>query len=441
MDKEIVSVDSCVIGSSINGLWIALELAKKGQKVLLVDKTPIGSQKNSIDVCLSYTCDKNLYGLALKAQKKWFALDKVFGSELNTEIRGSISFALNNDKMKTLENTLMLQKDYSEDLGSFIIKNREGIKALMKSSDIGDAVQGALVSVEDLSVNHQACINLLRKEIIQKDVKYWGDDEVVNFTTEGNKIKYIETKEAKIEAKNIVLATGVQSIDLLKKLQLPMPIRPAKTHIIEYTSKAKLPKQIVHYKTKLGDYICKPMLNGRNHLIYMGIDDQMQATWSQSVNQQTVVSSMLEMIRILPILEYVDIQETNIIHTAITPDRLPYFGKTKFYKNLYMNIGYCGSKYLFVPMFAEKMAELIDKGKADEEFGFLNPDRLAKEDHEVDYEAVNNHEEPASVVDTPEETSEEPEAPEKIEEPEATIPEATEAVENTESIENAEQKG
>lgn len=400
MTKETISVDTCIIGSSINGLWIALELAQKGQKVLLVDKTPIGAEKSSIDVCLSYGCSPKLYGLALKAQKKWFALNKVFGSELNLELRGSLSFALTGQDMDNLSKILTLQKDYNEDLGSFIIKDRQALKALMKSADIGDAVKGGLVSVEDISVEHKECLNLLRREIIQKGVKYWGDDEVTGFEVNNNEIKKVLTKNAEIIAKNVVMATGALSSELLKKLQLNMPIRPARAHITEYTSKAKLPKQIIHYRTKMGDYICKPMLNGRNHLIYTGTDDQMQATWSKNTNQQTVVSSFLEMMRILPILQYVDIQESYAVHLAITPDRLPYFGKTKFYKNLYMNIGYSGSKYLFVPLFAEKLAELIIKNKEDVDIVDLNPDRFAPEGYEINYEEINQNDENSNFNST-----------------------------------------
>jgi len=387
MEKEIIKVDSCVIGGSIVGLWTALDLAKKGQKVLVVDKTYIGQEKCNLDVCISHMCHEKMYGIALKSQEKWTEL-KESNKDLNIELRGSLSFALNHDEETDLKNILNRQKAQSEELGSFIIKDKQAIKTLLKAREVGEQVRSALVGVEDLSLNHQACLDYLRQQLIRQGAQFWGSDEVVDVELSDKKITGLITKESIIKADNIVLATGAKSKILLDRLDLKMPLRPARAHIIEYTSKAQLPQQILNYKTKFGEYICKSMLNGRNHLIYTGLEDQMQATWSREVNQQVVNSSILEMIRILPILEYADIQDCYTAQLAVTPDRIPFFGKTKFYDNLYVNIGLNASNYMLAPYFAQNLANLIHKKTKNPDLAVFNPDRFMDDDYKIDYKAI-----------------------------------------------------
>lgn len=392
MEREVIKVDSCIIGGSVAGLWTALELAQQGQKVLVVDKTYIGHEKRHLDVCLNYMCADKMMPITLNAQKKWFKLKEDHADDLNLELRGSLSFALSHEDEDNIKNLLALQKEVNPDLGSFILKDKQAIKTLMKARDIGEQVKGAFVSVEDMSINHQTCLDFLRKQLIKAGAQFWGSDEVVDFELEEGSITGLVTKESIIKANNIILTSGARSKVLLERLGLKMPLRPAKTHIIEYTSKVKLPTQIIHFKGKFGDYICKPMLNGRNHLIYTGTEDQMQATWSKEVNNQTVNSSLLEMVRILPILEYSDIQETAAIQLAVTPDRMPFFGKSRFYKNLYVNIGLNGMNYMLAPYLAQSMASLIVRESMDTVLDILNPDRFMPDDYEIDYSKIESSE-------------------------------------------------
>lgn len=392
MEKDIIKVDSCIIGGSVAGLWTALDLAKRGQKVLVVDKAYIGHEKRHIDVCLHYMCDEALGPITLKAQKKWFELKDMYENDLNLELRGSLSFALSHEDEQRLNNLLEQQKDLNEDTAAFILKDKQAIKTLMKARDVGEQVKSAFISVDDMSIDHQRCLDFLRQNLIKSGAQFWGSDEVVDFEIEEGSITGLVTKESIIKADNIILASGARSKVLLERLGLKMPLRPAKTHIIEYTSKVQMPTQLLHFKGHLGDYICKPMLNGRNQLIYTGSEDQMQATWSKNINKQTVNSSVLEMVRILPILEYSDIQEITTVQIAITPDRLPYFGKSKFYKNLYLNIGLNGLNYMLAPYFAEKMASLITSDYKDDDLDILNPDRFMPSDYKIDYSAIEDSE-------------------------------------------------
>ncbi|HAG52905.1 MAG TPA: hypothetical protein DCL21_03865 [Alphaproteobacteria bacterium] len=387
MEKDIIKVDSCVIGGSIVGLWTALDLAKKAQKVLVVDKTYIGQEKSNVDICINHMCNENMYDIALKAQEKWLEL-KEHNLDLNIELRGSLSFALNHEEEDNLNTILRKQKQHIENFESFIIKDKQAIKTLLKAREIGEQVRSALVSVEDLSLNHQACLDYLRQQLIKNGAQFWGSDEVIDVELKDKKITGLITKESIIKADNIVLATGAKSKILLDRLDLKMPLRPARAHIVEYTSKTQLPQQILNYKTKFGEYICKSMLNGRNHLIYTGLEDQMQATWSRDINQQVVNSSILEMIRILPILEYADIQDCYTAQLAVTPDRMPFFGKTKFYDNLYVNIGLNSSNYMLAPYFAQNMAKLIDKKVKNPDLAIFNPDRFMLDDYKIDYKAI-----------------------------------------------------
>lgn len=388
MEKDIINVDSCVIGGSVAGLWTALELAKKAQKVLVVDKTYIGHEKSNIDICLNHNCSKEMLPIVLDAQKRWFDIKQKNNPDLITELRGSLSFALEHDEEQDLENILQTQQQKDKNLGSFIIKDKQAIKTLLKVKEVGEQVKSALVSVEDLALDNQNCLDYLRKELIKNGAKFWGSDEVIDFQLDENRITGLITKESIIKAENIILASGAKSKILLERLGLKMPLRPARAHIIEYTSKLQMPTQIIHYKTKGGDLICKPMLNGRNHLIYTGLEDQMQATWSRKENEHTVSSSMLEMIRILPFLEYADAQETHTVQLAVTPDRLPYFGKTKQYRNLYVNIGLHANNYILAPYLAEQLAALVDKGTKNMTLKALSPDRFMGEKYRINYKEI-----------------------------------------------------
>ena len=418
MEKDILKIDSCIIGGSIAGLWTALELAKKGQKVLVIDKTYIGQEKGSIDLCVNNIATINMLDTVLKAQKRWFEIKDQFEKDLNIELRGCLSFALNNQEDAILENFLNIQKKVGDDIGSFIIKDKQAIKTLIKAREIGELVKSALVSVEDISLNNQTCLDFLRQQLIKNGAQFWGSDEVIDFDIEDKKIKALVTKETIIESKNIILASGARSNMLLEKIGLNMPLRPARTHIIEFTSKVKLPAQILHHRGKYGDYICKPMLNGRNHLIYTGIEDQMQATWSREPNMQVVKSSMLEMINILPVLEFADIQDTHTAQLAVTPDRMPYFGKTKHYDNLFLNIGLNGLNYVLAPYFAEKIVDLVVSNKKDPHLSEYNPDRFMEDDYKIDYEALkeNQEDEVSSTIEHHDHDDEETEQAETTEE-------------------------
>ena len=270
MDKDIIKVDTCIIGGSIAGLWTGLVLAKRGQNILVVDKDHIGALKHNLDVCINHSSNKSLLSIAQKSKQKWLDIKNSGSSELNAEIRGSVSFALDHESLHSLNESIVCLKDLDPKDASFIIKDRTALKTLLDVNNIGEEVIAGLISVEDLILENQNCLDFLRNKLIQNGAQFWGSDEIIDYDLDGNTIKGLITKDALIETKNVVLASGAKSKLLVERLGLRMPIRPAKSHIIEYTSKSRLPKQILHFKTKFGDYISKPMLNGRNLLTYTG---------------------------------------------------------------------------------------------------------------------------------------------------------------------------
>lgn len=383
MEKDLIKVDACIVGGSVIGLWTGLELAKQGKKIIIIDKTHIGSIKNNIDACLNFPNNDYMADLISKSQGKWLQLKKESPEYLNIDIKGCLSFALNKNQQQHLQDLHELQNDANQDSGSFILNDRKAIKTLLDANELGEEVISALVNVADIGLDNQNCLDFLRNNLIKAGAQFWGSDEVMEFNFSNDKIENIETKESIIQAENFIIAAGAKSKFLVEQLGLHMPIRPARTHIIEYTSKAKLPKQMLHFKNNFGEYISKPMLNGRNLLIYTGVNDQMQSTWSNNVDQTSITSTILEMIRILPILSYADVQNYQAISLAVTPDRAPYFGKTKFYKNLYLNIGHNGLNYLLAPYLAEQMANLIQGKNLSSSLSFLSPDRFMPKDYKL----------------------------------------------------------
>lgn len=212
--EDNISTEVCVIGGGITGISTAYYLAKKGMKVILLEKDSLASKttghttgKVSIQHGLFYKYLVDTYGIKyaekyLKANIEAMEnIEKIINSEKITcdfEKRDSYVFSTLPEKYKEIEDEVKICKSL-------------GISASFeKNIDIPIQIQGAIKIKDQAQFNSVKYIEGLAKSIINNGGEIYENSQVTDFEKKDEKFEILvksNNKNHKVLAEKIVVAT------------------------------------------------------------------------------------------------------------------------------------------------------------------------------------------------------------------------------------------
>jgi sarcosine oxidase subunit beta len=351
-------VDVCIIGGGVVGLFCAIEAIAAGKTVRVVDKTFIGATRNNIGELMRQGHHPDFLPLVVYAQKRWQQAADSLGVHLGLEARGSVYLARATAELEALRQ--QVEADHAAGANTRLIDDRADLLSLLKVGDIGPDVLGGRLSEHDMAIDTGVAMDALRRVAISQGVRLWGDDEVTEIIVDGHTVKGVRTRAGdECVAAETIIAAGVWSVRLLRQLDLHLPMRPARCHLVEVSPSRDVPHQLIAYATRSGDMIAKYLATGRVLMGYTGLHDQAQATWFTRVDKPAVNTMLGTFGMLLPCYQHAAVRRMSTVSLSVTPDHKPYLGRPLNYNGLLLAIGFNGKSYAVAAGVARVLADLM----------------------------------------------------------------------------------
>jgi glycine/D-amino acid oxidase-like deaminating enzyme len=357
--KMTEKVDVCIVGGGVVGLFCALEQAKNGKVVRLIDKLYSGSSRYNMGEIVLKGLPESMSEFAKYSHEQWSHAAADFGKNLGYEQLGCARFSLKGSNVENLKAEVEKEKELGFENVEFIDDDKK-IHEKLGLTNFSEVINAIKYSEDESAIDTSKALDGLRKMIIQSGVRIWGSDVVEQvITKDGSVQKVITDTGEECEAKNFIFATGVWSSTLLAKVGESLPIRPARVHILQLIPTGKMPTCILNSGEKYGNILIKSQINGRALVMYTASMDPAQATWSTEEDVELIAWLRRRAGQMVKTLENAELRGVNVVLTAITPDKNPYIGAIEKLDNLYLAAGMNGKSYAYAAGVAKYLGLLL----------------------------------------------------------------------------------
>ena len=230
---EVVVIGGGVIGSSI-----VYHLAKKGLKVVLLEKNGIASGTSSACEGLVLLQSKKPgvhLKLALESAKKFYNLKNELNYDIEYRNNGGMVVIENNEELKAMK--IFVEKQKSIGLEVYLLDKD---KAIEKEPALSHDILGSTFSPLDAQVNQIYLSYAFINSAKNLGAKIYTHTEVTGIKLESNKIRLIETTKGEIETEIVINAAGVYSPEIGRMVNLDIPIKPRRGQLLVTESVPKI---------------------------------------------------------------------------------------------------------------------------------------------------------------------------------------------------------
>ena len=201
-------------------------------------------------------------------------------------------------------------------------------------------VVGGIFQPEDAHIEPVSFVRSLANRAVELGVKVLENTEVLGLEADGAEVGRVRTTRGDFEPQQIVLAAGAWSAQVAGALKLKLPLQPAKG----YSVTVKRPGAFPRFPLRLGEakVVATPMgewLRFAGTLELAGHDLR--------IDRRRVNAIIKAASRYLTGLEAMNIVEIWRGLRPVSPDGLPYIGRSRSFRNL---IVACGHAHLGVSM-------------------------------------------------------------------------------------------
>lgn len=192
---------------------------------------------------------------------------------------------------------------------------------------------GGVLYPGDAHLNPSSFLHALVKILESKGVKFLSQTEVVDFNYSKGKVNKILTNNDIIPISNLIIASGVSSARLLKKLGVKMLLQPGKGYSITNSDLNRLPK----YPTILTE--AKVAITPMGSKLRLGGTLEL-GNYNKIINKKRLEGILESVPQYYDDLIFNKQNQVWVGHRPCSPDGLPYIGKSSEYHNLYVGTGH-----------------------------------------------------------------------------------------------------
>jgi len=414
MSKKIV-----IIGGGIVGLSSAYFLQKEGHQVTVIDKSDITSGASFVNagyITPSHIIPMASPGMITKGLKMMFNSASPFYMKPRWDIdffKWSWYFRKSSTKAKVeraipvIKDINLLSRDLFEgikasgDLGAFQLE-RKGLLMLYQTQKSYDhemevAQKASFLGLEvrelnttqlgeiepNIQINAEGAIHYecdghtTPTEIMPKMLQYLKDvgvairtnEEVLDIGINANTIKDIRTSKGVYSADEVVLAAGSWSGELSKKLNIKLPLQAGKGYRINVSRPTGITMPSILMESNMAVTPMQGFTRFAGTMEFSGINDY--------IRKERVAAIANGAKNFYPELE-IRTEEMDAAKTGmrpVTPDGLPYIGKSKQIDNLTFATGHAMMGWSLGPATGKLVSEILSDKKTSMGIEAFHPDR------------------------------------------------------------------
>tara|TARA_R110001592_G_scaffold8305_6_gene45469 strand:+ start:1588 stop:2838 length:1251 start_codon:yes stop_codon:yes gene_type:complete len=411
--------DVLIIGGGIVGLCSAYFLQKEGHKVTVLDKSDITSGASFVNagyITPSHIIPLASPGMISKGIKWMFNSSSPFYMQPRWDtdfFKWSWYFHKSSTKEKVdlaiplikeiniISRELFTSIKNSGDLGDFQLE-RKGLLMLYKTDKEGEhemqvAKKASYLGLEVSSLNkkeldtlqpnvtmnvkgaiHYECDgHTTPTEFMKKMLEYLKrsgviiktNEEVIDLSTENGRIIKVTTNKNDYSPKEVVLAAGSWSDNLSKKMNIKLPIQAGKGYRINVPRPTGITIPAILMEAKVAVTPMAEYTRFAGTMEFSGINDVIR---KQRV--EAIANATTEFYPEIKISEAEKLDAKSGLR-PVSPDGLPYIGKSSSLKNLTVATGHAMMGWSLGPVTGKLVSEIISDKKTSMDINGFSPNR------------------------------------------------------------------
>ncbi|TQO36639.1 D-amino-acid dehydrogenase [Arenibacter algicola] len=411
--------DVLIIGGGIVGLCSAYFLQKEGHKVTVLDKSDITSGASFVNagyITPSHIIPLASPGMISKGIKWMFNSSSPFYMQPRWDtdfFKWSWYFHKSSTKEKValaiplikeiniISRELFTSIKNSGDLGDFQLE-RKGLLMLYKTDKEGEhemqvAKKASYLGLEVSSLNkkeldtlqpnvtmnvkgaiHYECDgHTTPTEFMKKMLEYLKrsgviiktNEEAIDLSTENGRIIKVTTNKNDYSPKEVVLAAGSWSDNLSKKLKIKLPIQAGKGYRINVPRPTGITIPAILMEAKVAVTPMAEYTRFAGTMEFSGINDVIR---KQRV--EAIANATTEFYPEIKISEAEKLDAKSGLR-PVSPDGLPYIGKSSSLKNLTVATGHAMMGWSLGPVTGKLVSEIISDKKTSMDINGFSPNR------------------------------------------------------------------
>ena len=367
------SADVVVIGGGVIGCAAALELAKAGLSVTVVERgTPgceaSGAAAGMLTPQAEASASSPFLTLALRSQALY--------PDLAVELREETGVDI---ELQTGGNLCCFLDEGDEAVGraAFSWQREAGLKAELLSREdvlrlepaLSPEILGALFLAGDQWVNNVRLVAALAQAAAIRGVEFFSR-EATGLTVDRGQAVGARVGQEVLRAGAILLAAGAWSGRLAAASGLTLPVEPVRGQILSLPATPRKLHHLLHVK----EHYLVPRVGGE---ILVGASME-GVGFSKQVTAGSVRALLDSAIRLVPETARLPLAATWAGFRPGTPDEQPILGLYPGVEGLYVATGHFRNGILLAPITARLMRELIVDGAPSLDLAPFLPDRFLK---------------------------------------------------------------
>ena len=416
--------DVVIIGGGITGCAAAYHLAKRGRRVIVVEKGDTAGEASGRNTGGVRVQGRNPveYPFMLECIRMWEGLEEELNADIGYVSGGNLLYVENEADMKEVERGARLAKEHGVD--SYVISPEETRELV---PGLTAPVIGALYSPSDGHADPTKSTKAFETAARESGVEVLTNCAALDIETRDGRVTSVATDLGRIETGWVVNAAGVWANHVGRKVGQRFPVRIIRQTqaITEPVSKRIMPvgrgpnsgfrqepsggilftrgynhprdydvtrdtfdnigtwlPQIIRHRKLVKFHVGKGLprsLHARMPLVNrIGRAWPLRSDVEPRVNRQTVDEGLKWLVKTLPWLEGVREERAWAGLIDLTPDMLPVFGAVDKLKGYVVAAGFSGHGFAMGPMSGKLISELIVDGETSIDISAFRPSRFAE---------------------------------------------------------------
>lgn len=363
LDAEIA-----IVGAGITGLFAALHLARRGRRVIVLERGRAMAEASGVNAGSLGVQNKllPLVPFALSAIEEWRAMPTLLGDDAGFVNAGGWRVAQTATDREFLSRSAAAQSDAGVPLTWF-----DANELRVRAPHLGPSVVAATFSPVDSYGSPLRLAHILRSAVIDAGVDIHEATTVKGLAAGSS--WHVDLGSRELRADAVLVAAGPWSGRLLDTLGVYLPFL-LDVNMVSVTEPAPRVIDGIVFHAR-GILTVKQVRNG-TCLIgggWQGTGDL--ETGANDIDYQSMLHNIRLAASVLPALAGLNIVRQWAGFEAVTPDALPYLGAVPSHEGLFVAAGTRGG-WTLGPVVGRLAAELIADGATSRDVAAFNPGRV-----------------------------------------------------------------
>jgi glycine oxidase len=350
-----ISYDTIIVGGGVIGCSIAYQLARQGQKVVVLERGRLAAEASAAaGGMLGAQTEMEAAGPLFELGRRSRALFPQLAEELQ-ELTG-ISIGLIREGLLYLARTEAEEHDLKARMGWQQKAGESGSwlttrEAIRMEPMLNPAFRGALYLQEDGQIDAPLLALALAKAAAALGTVLREYAQVTQLIADGGKVTGVMTGEGAIYADHVIVAAGTWSGALLGQIGLELPVYPVKGECFSVLTHSPILQRTVFTH---GCYLV-PKAGGR---LLVGATVK-EHSYDRKVSLEGLTSLAERAKQLVPVIGEAEWEKAWSGLRPQTPDGLPYLGRVQGYDGLVVATGHYRNGILLSPLTGKLIAQMV----------------------------------------------------------------------------------